>query len=68
MSDIVKCECGETVRFSIREGNNPGCKEREDIHCPNCNALLHSGVYNDAFVSIDVISQSTPPNKNVLLK
>lgn len=57
MGDTVKCECGVTVGYSIREGNNPGCKERENINCPNCNALLHSGVYNDAWVSVSIVPE-----------
>ncbi|GAB3047864.1 hypothetical protein GCM10027185_59630 [Spirosoma pulveris] len=52
---IVKCKCGATVRYSISEGSNPGCKERETVDCPKCGAQLHSMVYNDATVLIDLL-------------
>lgn len=52
-----QCECGSTVEYTIREGNNPGCKEREDIHCPDCGKLLHSAVYNDATVYVRVVAR-----------
>ena len=48
----VKCECGATVHYSISEGSNPGCKERETVECPRCDAQLDSGVYNDATVYV----------------
>jgi hypothetical protein len=54
---ILICECGTELEVQISEGNNPGCAEREDVNCPNCNRLLHSMVYNDARVSIRVIKE-----------
>jgi hypothetical protein len=56
------CNCGALVEYSISEGSNPGCKERENINCPKCGALLHSGVYNDAFVSVSIIGHSNDEN------
>ena len=55
MSENVKCECGANVKIMISEGSNPGCKEREDVYCPQCHILLHSGVYNDARVYAELI-------------
>jgi hypothetical protein len=50
-----KCKCGTVVNISIQEGNNPGCAERENVYCPTCNELLHTGVYNDATVRVTKI-------------
>ena len=55
------CDCGTELDVQIIEGNNPGCAEREEVNCPNCQKLLHSMVYNDARVSISVIKE--PKNK-----
>ena len=53
----LKCDCGTELEVQINEGNNPGCKEREEVNCPNCNKLLHSMVYNDARVYIRIIKE-----------
>lgn len=52
---VVMCKCGARVKYSISEGRNPGCKERETVECPKCDALLESGVYNDATVSVELL-------------
>lgn len=51
----LECKCGAVVEALIREGNNPGCKEREFIYCPTCGVLLYSGVYNDADVYVTIV-------------
>lgn len=50
----LKCECGVILNASITEGNNPGCKEREEINCPNCNETLYSQILNDARIFVNI--------------
>ncbi len=61
MATIVDCECGTKVEYSISEGSNPGCKEREYVYCPKCHRLLDSGVYNDASVHVDTVPPQERP-------
>ncbi len=53
----IECKCGTVVHVSIHEGSNPGCAEREDVYCPDCNELLHTGVYNDATVYVKKVNK-----------